>query len=124
MKPLEELTPQEKAILLHQLLPKEIPAILDFTMGICEQIITAKEIKTDEWKGKLSADDWQWTALSTSIMLRKYKDRLIESSQYFANALFAPNCDYLMEYCLTIYTTVRQHPNHKLTLAIALLFIP
>lgn len=124
MKPLEELTPQEKATLLHQLLPKEIPALLDFTMGICEGIMGDTENKTDDWKGLLTVDDWRWTALSINATLRKNKDLLIDSSIYFGTALFENGGDYLMGYCLTIYTTVRKHPNQKFTLAVALLFNP
>jgi hypothetical protein len=59
MKPLDELTSREKAKLLHELFPSEMPDLIAFIQEVCNTIQREKDILKLEWDNQLlSAEFW------------------------------------------------------------------
>ncbi len=57
MKSLEQLTHVDKAKLLHELFPNEMPALLQYTKEMCNLIDRDKDTIKADWKnGLLTAD--------------------------------------------------------------------
>ena len=125
MKPLTQLTNTDKAELLHQLFPDEIPQLLQFVQGLCEAIQENEETYLQKWdNGLFGFGFWLNQLREVESKIKKYDKRLHSDSQLFAEQLFDGFLDMYMVHCLTIYTTTRQHPNQKFIIAINLLFNP
>ncbi|WP_423147034.1 hypothetical protein [Rubrolithibacter danxiaensis] len=125
MKPLNNLTNIEKAKLLHDLFPEEIPSLLAF---VCNMSITVKEQEQqhrERWENGLFGFDF-WLSLLTEVdsKINKYANKLNNRSLLFAEQLFNGYLAMYMVHCLTVYTTNRQHTNKKFTQAVDLLFNP
>jgi hypothetical protein len=125
MKPLEKFINIEKARLLHQLFPQEIPALLDFVLGMCQTIKENEAIHRTKWDNGLFSFNF-WMSLLEDVEKRslKYGTKLHGISRLFADQLFEGYLAMYMVHCLIVYTTTRQHPNRKFALAIDLLFNP
>lgn len=123
MKPLNELSNTERAMLLHQLFPEAIPAFLDFATGMSQTIREDEAGQRANWTMEIvSFDFWLTLADTAGKQINKYGRQLHNSSKVFAEQLFDGYLAMYMVHCLTVYTTVRQHPNRKFTLAVDLLF--
>lgn len=123
MKPLENLINVEKAKLLHELFPQEIPALLEYVNGMCLTIQEDEQLTRSQWEnGLLTVEAWLSFVEEVRYKIEKYGKRMHEQSRLFADQLFDGYVAIYMVHCMTLYTTIRQHPNHKFSLAIDLLF--
>lgn len=113
----------EKAKLLHELLPNEIPAFLRFVEGMC-QTIREDEVnqRASRQEGFLSFDFWLQLIGQTEKTIEKYGLQLHKNSRLFADQLFDGYMALFLVHCLTVYTTARQHPNKRFIAAVDLLF--
>lgn len=125
MKPLEQLVNVEKARLLHQLFPDEIPAFLQYMQGVCENIREQEPQQRRQWdNGLFSFDFWMSLVTGAEKKLMQYNGRLHKRSSLFADQLFDGYMAVYTVHCLTLYTQTKNHPNRKFTLAVDLLFNP
>ncbi len=59
MKPLENLINVEKARILHELFPQEIPALLKYTNNMCLTIQEDEQLTRNQWEnGLLTVEAW------------------------------------------------------------------
>jgi hypothetical protein len=123
MKPLDKCTNTEKARLLHQLFPNEIPELLQFVQGVCKTIQEDEQSNRTAWKNGLFTLDF-WFSLVNEIdaKIKQFGKQLHRSSYVFADQLFDSYLAYYMVHCLLLFTTVQQHPNRAFTKAVDLLF--
>lgn len=125
MKPLENLINVEKARLLHELFPQEIPALLEYTNNMCHTIQEDEQLTRNQWEnGLLTVEAWLSFVEEVRSKIDKYGKRLHTQSRLFADQLFDGYTALYMVHCMTLYTTTRKHSNHKFVLAIDLLFNP
>lgn len=125
MKLLENLTNVEKARLLHELFPQEIPALLEFTNNMSITIQEDEQSARDQWKnGLLTVEAWLSFAEEVRSKIDKYGKKLHTHSRLFADQLFDGYTALYMVHYMTLYATTRKHTNHKFVLAIDLLFNP
>lgn len=113
----------EKAKLLHELLPAEIPAFLQFTEGMCHTIREEEATQRANWQdGFLSFDFWLQLIGQTEKTIEKYGMQLHKNSRLFADQLFEGYMALFLVHCLTVYTTIKKLPNRKFSAAVDLLF--
>ena len=125
MKMINSLTNVDKAKLLHELFPNDIPAFLEFTKGMCTSIKEDEQAQRDKWElGLFGFDFWLTLINEAERKIRQYGNKLEKSSKLFSDQLFEGYLAIYMHHCLTVYTTVRQHPNRKFVMAVDLLFNP
>ncbi len=125
MKPLEQLINVEKARLLHELFPQEIPALLEFTNNMCLTIQEDEQVTREQWKnGLLTIEAWLSFVEEVRSKIDKYGKRLHTQSRLFADQLFDGYTALYLVHCMTLYTTTRKHSNRKFVLTIDLLFNP
>ncbi len=125
MKPLENLINVEKARLLHELFPKEIPALLEYVNGMCLTIQEDEQLTRNQWEnGLLTVEAWLSFVEEVRNKIERYGKRMHKQSRLFADQLFDGYVAIYMVHCMTLYTTIRKHPNNKFSLAIDLLFNP
>lgn len=125
MKPLENLINVEKAKLLHELFPQEIPALLAYTGSMCLTLQEEEQLSRSKWdNGLFTVDAWLSFVKEVGDKINRYGKRLHSQSRLFADQLFDGYLALYMVHCLTLYTTIRKHDNPKFTLAIDLLFNP
>lgn len=125
MKPLDQLINVEKARLLHELFPQEIPALLTYTYNMCLTLLEDEKSLRTQWNnGFLTVDAWLSFVRAAKDKIDKYGNRLQTQSDLFADHLFEGFTAMYMVHCLTLYTTVQRHRNHKFVLAVDLLFNP
>lgn len=124
MKPLTQLTNIEKAGLLHELFPQEIPAVLDYTCNMCHVILEDQSLLGGMSPYGLTSE--QWLVIATEIRGKTgtYKQQLERSSRVFAVQLFEGSKALFTVHCMRLYTMVRHHTNRKFSAAIDLLFNP
>ena len=125
MKPLENLTNIERAKMLHQLFPHEMPALIDYTEGVCIAIIQEEKRHRANWENGLITFDY-WLSLVKQVKqnIEVYGKAMGKRSGLFAEQLFSGHLAMVMAHAMYLYTTTRQHPNHKFALAVDLLFNP
>ncbi len=122
MKPIERLTNVEKANLLHQLFPAEIPAFLKFVQGMCSSIKEDEANQRQQWEnGLFSFDFWLSLVNDAERKINQYGSKLATSNRVFSEQLFDGYLAMYVNHCLIVYTTRRVHPNKKFTIAIDLL---
>jgi len=123
MKPLEQLINVEKARLLHELFPQEIPALLEYTGNICRTIQEEEQLLRNRWdNGLFTFDAWLSFVREVNNKIGRYGKRLHTQSGLFADQLFDGYLALYMVHCLNLYTAVRKHGNRKFVQAVELLF--
>ncbi len=123
MKPFKYLTNVEKAGMLHELFPQEIPALLEYTNKVAVILKgNVDMVRNHHLNGFLTANDWLSLAGEAQNKIDQYGKRLHTNSGLFADQLFDGHLAFYMMLCLNLYTTTRKHSNRKLVLAIDLLF--
>ena len=125
MKPLDNLINVERAKLLHELFPQEIPALLEYTNNMCITIQEDEQLTRSQWEnGLLTVEAWLSFVEEVRSKINRYGKRLHTQSRLFADQLFDGHTALYMVHCMTLYTTIRKHNNYKFALAIDLLFNP
>ncbi len=124
MKDLEKLINVEKARLLHELFPQEIPALLEYASNLCATIKEDEHLHGKWENGLLTIEAWLSFVDEVERKIKRYGNYLHTHSRVFADQLFDGYLALYMVHCLTLYTTTRKHSNHKFVLAVELLFNP
>ena len=89
MKPIDELTNPEKAKLVHELFPAEMPGLIQFLQETCSTIEREKDIIKLEWDNQLLTAEF-WFDLSDKVnrSINRYGNKLGKSSRLFASQFF------------------------------------
>lgn len=123
MKPINELTPVEKAKLLHQLFPQEIPAFIRFTENMCLTVQEEADSQRGQWNnGLFTFDFWLSLVQEAQGKIQRYQSKISHNASLFADQLFDGYLSVYLIHCLTLYTTLQQHPNRRFAVAVELLF--
>jgi hypothetical protein len=123
MKPLTELTQADKAKLLHDLFPQDVPALLKYLKGVCEAMQDNPQVYHQLLDNRFaSIDEWQSYTMDMNRRLEQYGNRFSTRSRLFGDQLFDGALTVFTLYCLKLYTQTVKHPNEKFTAAIKLLF--
>lgn len=89
MKALKDLTNTEKARLLHDLFPDEIPAFLENLDQVCCDFQTHKEEYAENWgEGFIPFNYWLSLSIETMKILERHKFNMKKSSRVFSDQLF------------------------------------
>ncbi|MDO3641507.1 hypothetical protein [Mucilaginibacter sp. L3T2-6] len=125
MKPLTSLNNIQRARLLHELFPSEVPALLEFVKTMCQSFKERENVHRITWESSLfEFDFWLSFVNETERKIEQYGNKLNKSSSLFANQLFDGYLAIYVIDCLSVYTTMKENPNRKINLAIDLLFNP
>lgn len=123
MKSLEQLTNVDKARLLHELFPAEVPAVLLYAKEICTLIDKDKDTIQADWKnGLLTADFWFTLSNNANRTMEKYGNKLEKSSRLFADQLFDGYAALFAVECIVKYASQRSD-NKKFIKAVEILFM-
>lgn len=124
MKPLNNLNNVERAKLLHELFPNEIPAILKFVKSLSITIEEEKAMLSRKWDNQLfSFAFWLSLAKDAEKKIDQYGEKLHKSSRLFADQLFDGYAALYLAHCLIQLTSQQEHENKKFVKAVELLFV-
>lgn len=105
MKALDKLNNVERAKLLFELFPEEIPALIQCIKAIAETICNDPEKLKQNWNGQmLTADFWIELAKDTMQRIEKNGDVLLKSSRRFSDQLFDGYNALFSAHCLQQYS--------------------
>ncbi len=123
MKPLAQLNNVEKAKLLFQLFPEEIPAFLAFQKAATENLLRdPDQLKDERDNAFFTIEFWVKIAADTNKVLDKYKIRLAKRSRLFANQLFDRYTALYSTHCLKKYIKHKIVTDLKFKAFVELLF--
>jgi flavorubredoxin len=123
MKPLMHLNLVERAQLLHDLFPEEIPKLVSYIDGMCAVIIEDQEQSRASWSnGLISFDGWLNLATEIQAIIKKHGKLLYKRHSLFATELFGWTKGLVSAHCLIVYVTTQQLPNPKFKAMIEILF--
>jgi hypothetical protein len=89
MNPLDEPTETEKANLIHELFPSEMPPLIEFLQRACKTIDREKDIIKLEWENQLLIRDfWFHLSAKANSVIDRYGDKLGKRSGLFAYQFF------------------------------------
>lgn len=89
MKTLAQLNNVERAKILFELFPREIPAFLEFQKAITDNLVRDPDQLKDKWENLFfQFDFWMRLVSDTQVILNKYGHKLGKSSRLFADQLF------------------------------------
>ena len=121
MKPLSQQNNVERARLLFELFPNEMPAFISFMKINVQKILKNDEHLRDNWKGQLiTVEFWLELAKKANECINKYDDKLGQKSRLFADQLFDGYNALLGSHCLSQYRQVAS--NQKFIKAIDIFF--
>lgn len=108
MKAIEDLTNTEKARLLHDLFPAEIPLFLEHLKNVCNDFRENKEQYAKEWKsGFMGFDYWFSLSEETAGILKRHTHNMTKSSRVFSDQLFFTYT------CLFVNDRIIKYADHK-----------
>lgn len=123
MKPLNNLNTVERAKLLHELFPDEIPDILKYVKCLSITIEKEKEMLNSKWNNQLfSFAFWLSLAKDAEKKIDQYGEKLHKSSRLFADQLFDGYAALYLAHCLIQLITQQEYQNKKFAKAVQLLF--
>lgn len=124
MQPLKMLTCAQKAILLHNLFPNEIPEFLGFLNELTETVLNDKERITAEWRITLfEVNSWFNITEGVQAKMFKYREELYKNANVFANELFDNHISTFCVHALVKYTVLGKYVDAKFKTAVNLFFI-
>jgi len=89
MKAIEDLTNTEKARLLHDLFPAEMPLFLAHLKNFCNDFRENKERYAKDWdSGFIGFDYWYSLTEETAGILKRHTYNMAKSSRVFSDQLF------------------------------------
>lgn len=127
MRPLKEMTFEEKGIIIHQYFPDEIPALVAFFKHYAERIISDKGELREKWEdvpeGNIySFDVKQSLANEVKKIIETFGDGLVTNTKIFSTKLFRGNHAFFTDECLTAFLSEEKYEDPKFPLFVMLLF--
>jgi len=125
MQPLNNLTHVEKAKLLFQFFPSEIPAFIVFEKWLAEKLILDKKTIEMEWgreNSPFTFPFWLSLAEDTVKRIEKNDTTLAQSSNRFADQLFDGYNAFFSIHCLNVFAKSQKCESKQFALAVELFF--
>ena len=122
MKPVNKLTPIEKAELLFELFPQEMPGLIEFSRALTQSIIDNPEEMKKSMNLLHSTPFWFQLVHKAKINFDTYGNSLAEIATLFSKLLFDKYDHIYGSYCLHQYLIEEKWTNRKFRDAIMLLF--
>ncbi len=122
MKALHQFFNTDKAALLFDLFPQEIPKLLTGINSYCDYIISNEETHRKEWGfGLFTFDYWLQLAKNTQDILNTGSENLAKRRRCFCDQLFEmPVVMFVID--ATVKYAERHCDNKKFTAMVAILF--
>jgi hypothetical protein len=124
MKAINQLTNTDKAKLLHELFPDEIPLLLEDIQAVYANFKANSEAYAKTWDfGLMTFDMWLQLAEQADKLIHKHRNNMVRSSKVFAEQLFH-SFDYTVIFVndRMIKYAEGKSENNKFKQAVALLF--
>lgn len=123
MKSLEEYNNIDKAELLFQLFPTEIPELVCFIEGMSISIMQDEDRKRKQPCIDLAAfTRMLLAAKEVHARIEKHEKELNLDRDLFARELCDETLASFTQYCIRLYVSVRQHPNLRFVHAVRMLY--
>jgi len=101
MKPLNKMSPKDKAALLHRLIPSSIPPLIAFCQTRAIEVAAGrKEIRIKHLTDRLKGRTWPQLAQDYWQILKKHEKLIETNAAVFADLLFNEGMWPIMLYCL------------------------
>lgn len=125
MKPLEELTNTDKAKIIHQLFPEEIPLLLDDILAFCKDFRERKEEFKNSWSEHsiVSFEYWQALSIETEKLITRLRFNMVRSYHVFGDQLSYSHSVFFFNDRLVKYAE-KVSTNEKFKLAVSLFYLP
>jgi len=124
MKTINQLTNMDKAKLLHELFPDEIPILLEDIQSVYAHFKANRDAYAKTWDfGLLTFDMWLNLAEQADKLINKHRTNMVRSSKVFSEQLFH-SFDYTVLFVndrIVKYAEGKSE-NSKFKLAVVLLF--
>jgi hypothetical protein len=89
LKPLKDMVNSEKARLLHELFPDEMPKLLEDIKAVCTDFQERKEEYTKNWNdGFVPFNYWLSLSQETANIIKRHGLTMVKSSRVFSDQLF------------------------------------
>jgi hypothetical protein len=123
MKPLIKLSNVERAKLLFELFPEEMPKFISFMIELTRAIIEDPlKLKSKAIDQIHTTEFWQELVLNAKRRLDQYGDKVAKRSRLFSEQLFDGYDSIYAGYCLHQYIIKNEGLNRKFRNAVMLLF--
>lgn len=124
MKPLNNLSNADRAKLMFQLFPKEMPALIQYTKEQCKNIIDNETSVREQWQPNsiFTFDFWLALVKDAAQKIEKYGDELSKSSHLFSDQLFDGYICLAMCSCVLGHAKKRQRENPDYSVVVNLFF--
>jgi hypothetical protein len=123
MNPLTKLSNTERAGLLFELFPEEIPKFLQFIIEFTNAIIADPDTLKNEAIDQIHTTEfWQRLVNNAKSKLDQYGNELAKNSKLFSEKLFDGYNSIYVGYCLHQYIIKDQTINSKFKSCVFLLF--
>jgi len=123
MASLKELNNIQRARLLHQLFPEEIPGVLNFIAETCMVINNHPQIIRANWKNEqFTVELWLVLALDVECLIKRHGKNLEIQAIIFAEQLFSGILSVFLIHCLMQYAICNKSVDPKFSTAIDLFF--
>ncbi len=123
MKPIEDLTNVDRAKLLFQLFPKEMPTLIEFITSMCITIKEDEQVNRSKWDNGFMDFDYYLSMINqVQERIERYGKKLHSSYHLFGDQLFDGMLAIYTCHCVRVYVTTKKHPNNRFVVAVDLLF--
>ncbi len=118
MKELTKMTNTEKARLLHDLFPEEMPHLLEYMLTICADLKENEESHRQNWtSGIMTFNLWLRLSEQAAMLIKKFRRDMEKSSRIFSYQLcFGYTAVYLNDQIIKYAAQEIQHPKFKLAI--------
>ncbi len=123
MQTLDKLNNVQRAKLLFDLLPADIPAYIDFTKSLAERIKENPDALREKWHTPLlNVEMWIRLALAVHEAIEKYGIKLSKSGRLFSDQLFDGYLALFSVHCLQQFVQLTELKDHRFKAAVELFF--
>ena len=123
MKILDHLSNVERAKLLFDLLPADIPAYIDFTKSLAERVKENPDALRENWQMPLlNVEMWIRLAQAALDTIEKYGSKLSKSGRLFSDQLFDGYLALFSVHCLQQFVQYSELKEYRFKIAVELFF--
>lgn len=123
MQTLDNLNNVQRAKLLFDLLPADIPAFVDFTKSLAERVKENPEALREQWGNPLvHIDMWMRLAQAVYKSIEKYGIKLSKSGRLFSDQLFDGYLALFSVHCLQQFVQHAELKERRFKTAVELFF--
>ncbi|WP_299568481.1 hypothetical protein [uncultured Pedobacter sp.] len=123
MKALTQLNNLEKAALLFDLFPQEMPALVEFIDGMASATLQDPERVRRDWNNPLfNVELWLTWVAQVQQAIATYRTKLCKKRSLFVGQLFDGYLACFSNYCIEVYFTTIAQPNKRYEHAAKMLY--